>query len=293
MYWDNYYSPQTVAEAIKLLDENEGRARIIAGGTDLMLQIRSQEISVNTLVDLSEIKSLCNVVEEDGWIKIGALTTHAQLAASPLIQREARVLAEAAASIGSPQIRNVATIGGNVVNAQPAADTVIALLALDARVNYLNSKGEHEKQVNEIFVSPCKSLLDPTREIVTSFKFKSLGKNEATAFMRHAKRKALALPTVNLGVWIRVNDTINIFEEVRIALGPMGPVPCCSKVAEQILKGAPCEEGTIQKAMEALAQEVTPRDSIRGSAAYKKEMIKVMLKRALASALKDLGGVIK
>jgi carbon-monoxide dehydrogenase medium subunit len=290
LYWDHYHVPQTVTEALTLLAENEGNARVIAGGTDLMLQIRAREIKVSALVDLSAIKGLSGISEEDGWIKIGALTTHAQLAASPLIQARARVLAEAAASIGSPQIRNVATLGGNVISAQPAADTTIALLALDAQVRYLNQGGEYAKPVREIFIGPGRSLLDPTREIATAFEFRVPGTNEATAFVRHAKRKALALPIVNLGVWVKADRAISKFEAVRIALGPMAPVPFRAENAEKVLKGAPCSESAIREAMEALAQEVTPRDSIRGGAAYKKEMAKVMLKRALHSALRELGG---
>jgi carbon-monoxide dehydrogenase medium subunit len=123
-----YYIPQTVEEALSLLQENEGSARLIAGGTDLMLQLRAQKIETKALVDLTKISSLSYIVEEDGWLKIRALTTHAELAASPLTQAKALVLAEAAASIGSPQIRSVATIGGNVISAQPAADATIALL---------------------------------------------------------------------------------------------------------------------------------------------------------------------
>ena len=257
-----------------------------------MLQIREREIKVNALVDLSGIKALSNIVEEDGWIKIGALTTHAQLALSPLIRGKAGLLAEAAGFIGSPQIRSVATIGGNVISAQPAADTTIALLALDACVRYVNKNGEYKETLKNIFLSPGKSLLDPTREIVTGFEFRVPGPNEATAFMRHAKRKALALPIINLGVWIQVDNDRSKFEDIRIALGPMGPVPFRPNNAENILKGAPCQERVIQVAMKALAEEVSPRDSIRGSAAYKKEMAKVMLKRALANALKDLGGMI-
>lgn len=292
MYWDHYYVPQTVTEALAVLAENSGTARIIAGGTDLMLQIRESKLKVSTLVDLSEIKDLACINEAGGWIEIGALTTHTQLAASPLIRTKARVLADAAASVGSPQIRNVGTIGGNVISAQPAADTTIALLVLDARVRFLNQDGEQVKPIREIFLGPGKSLIDPSREVVTAFEFKATAENEATAFMRHAKRKALALPIVNLGVWIKTDPARSRFEDARIALGPMAPVPYRAENAEKVLIGAPCKASVIQEAMEVLAGEVTPRDSIRGGAVYKREMAKVMLKRAVASALESLGGAV-
>jgi len=292
MSWERYYIPKTAKEALHFLEENRGDACLIAGGTDLILQIRAREVSFKALVDLSEVKELSYITKEDGWIKIGSLTTHSEIATSKIVKEKARVLAEAAGSIGSPQIRSVGTIGGNVISAQPAADTTIALFALDARVRFLTNEGEGTKPINEIFLGVGKSAINPTKEIVTAFEFKVPDKNEATAFVRHAKRKALALPIINLGVWVKIDKDCRKFEDVRIALGPMAPVPLRATNTEAVLKGAPLKENVIKEANESLVKEITPRDSIRGSAYYKKEMAKVMLRRAISSALRDLGGGI-
>lgn len=290
MDYEKYYLPATVEEAAYLLRENRGNARLIAGGTDLVLQLKERKINTKVLVDLSALKELKGITENDGWITIGSMTTHQQIADSGIIREKARVLAEAAQSIGSPQIRNVGTIGGNVVNAQPAADATIALMALDARARILTNQGEITKPVGELFLSAGQSAIDPTSEILLSFHIKTPGAREATSFMRMAKRKALALPIVNTGVWLKLDQTLRKFEDIRIALGPMAPVPVRAINTEAVLKGAPLQQTVLLQAMATLEKEINPRDSIRGSAFYKKEMAKVLLKRAILSAVEDLGG---
>jgi carbon-monoxide dehydrogenase medium subunit len=287
-----YYHPATLDEAISILKTHNGEARLLAGGTDLVLQLRERKVKAKALIDLGSIADLNYIKEEDGWIKIGSMTTHKEIALSGVIMEKACVLADAARSIGSPQIRNVGTIGGNVVTAQPAADATIALMALDARAHILTSQGEIIKPLGELFLGAGKSAVDPTSEILLSFEFKASGDREATAFMRHAKRKALALPIVNVGVWVKADETLNSFAGVRIALGPMAPVPVRATNAEAVLKGAPFKQRVLKDAMLALEKEITPRDSIRGSAQYKKEMAKVLTARAIIKAVKDLGGEV-
>ena len=292
MGWEKYYRPSTAVEAVALLTENQGEARVLAGGSDLMLQLRENEMTTNSLVDLSSVKELQQITEEQGWIKIGAMVTHQQIASSKLVSEKARVLQQAAQSVGSPQIRNIATIGGNVVNAQPAADTTIALLVLDAKVRILTKEGEISKSIDQLFLGPGKSAVDPAREIVLGFEFRTTGNLETTVFKRHAKRKALALPIVNLGVWVKSDETVSKFEDIRIAMGPMAPVPLRITHAEALLKGAPFNVSMIKEAILTVESELKPRDSIRGSAFYKRELAKVLLIRALIEAVKDLGGEI-
>jgi len=290
MNHENYHLPSTITEAINLLIENKGNARLIAGGTDLVLQLREHKINAKTLVDLGALSGLKSIAEKNGWITIGSMTTHQKIAASELIRKKTRVLAEAAQSIGSPQIRNVGTIGGNIVNAQPAADTSIALMALDARACVLNSKGEVTKPITELFLGAGKSAIDPTAEILKSFDIKSPGAHEATAFMRLAKRKALALPIVNVGVWIKLDETLSRIEDIRIALGPMAPVPFRATNTEAFLKGVLLQQKNLVQALSVLEKEIQPRDSLRGSAFYKKAMAKILFKRAIQNAVKDIGG---
>ncbi|WP_347489549.1 FAD binding domain-containing protein [Desulfoscipio sp. XC116] len=290
MSCEEYFHPGTVEEAMVYLREKAGNARIIAGGTDLVLQLREHKVDADALVDLSAVEQLSTITESDGWIMVGSMVTHNNLASSAIIQDKARVLADAARSIGSPQIRNIGTIGGNVVNAQPAADTTIALMALDARVRILTNQGEIIKPVDQLFVSAGKSAVDPTSEILVGFEFKASGWGEAAAFMRHAKRKALALPIVNAGVWVKANNNLNAFEDVRIALGPMAPVPVRAKNMENALKGMRFKLSVIKETLSVLEKEINPRDSIRGSAHYKGEMAKVLVTRALIKAITELGG---
>jgi len=290
MYWEEYYFPASAQEAVYILQEFKGEARLIAGGTDLMLQLREKKQKIKALVDMRNISELQFIREEEGWIKIGSLTTHQQLASSDLLRDHAKVLAEAAQSIGSPQIRNIATIGGNVVNAQPAADTSIALLALNAQARILTAQGEVVKPVSDLFRGPGQSAVDATKEIVISFEFPVPGENESTAFERHAQRRALALPILNVGVWVRLDDSKRKFEDVRIAVGPMAPVPFRAANAEKELKGSSLTSVALKKAGETAVSEVNPRDSLRGSAAYRRQMVKVFLRRALLRAVHDLGG---
>ncbi len=292
LYWETYYQPKTADEALDILTSNQGQARIVAGGTDMMLLLKTGKVKAKALVDITNLEELKFITEENGWIKIGALVTHNQLAVSSLLREKARVLVEAAESIGSPQIRNVGTIGGNVANAQPAADTSVALTALDARVWVKTVRGKEIKPISEMFLGVGKSAIEPTEEFITAFEFKSPEENETTAFIRHAKRKALAMPILNMGLWLKASIDSKV-QDIRIVAGPMATVPLRLLRAEKTLKESTLTNKLLKKAGEIAALEVNPRSSIRGSAYYKKEMIKVFLKRAVISAFSDLGGEIK
>lgn len=290
MLWEDYTFASTPANALEILTQHNGEARLIAGGTDLMFLLRDSRVKTKVLVDLCQVEDLKEIKEADGSIKIGSLVTHDMLAASPVLLKKARVISEAARSVGSPQIRNVGTIGGNVVNAQPAADTSISLMALDAKVSILTENGEIEKPLQDIFVGPGKSAVDPSQELVTCFSFAAPGPDEATAFARHARRKALSLPILNVGVWLKMDSTRKTLEDIRIAMGPMAAVPFRASEAESLLKGKEVTDDGLKEALEKAAEEASPRDSFRGSANYKKDMVKVFLKRAILSAVEDLRG---
>ena len=290
MIWEYYCFARTPAHALELLVENKGDARLIAGGTDLMFLLKDGSVKPKAMVDLGHVKELQEIQEANGFIKIGSMVTHKQLASSELICSKVRILAEAARSVGSPQIRNVGTIGGNVVSAQPAADTSIALLALGTKAFILTSQGEEEKPLQETFVGPGKSAINPAQELLTYFVFPSPGPSEATAFARHARRKALSLPILNVGIWLKMDDSRQVIEDIRIAMGPMAGVPFRALQTESYLKGKTFTPEAMQNALETAASEVNPRDSFRGGSQYKKEMVKVFLKRALVSAVEELRG---
>ena len=171
--YQEYLCPVTVDETLHLLADRDGQARVIAGGTDLVLQLRRGERRARCLVDISHIYALRATTETDGLITIGAAVTHTELSASPLIREHAPVLAQAAAEIGSPEIRNVGTVGGNVVNAQPAADTALALAALGAEAEIVSVDGARWVALAELYAGPGLSCVDSNAELVRAFRFLS------------------------------------------------------------------------------------------------------------------------
>lgn len=282
---EEYLSPMSVKEALKILKSYRGEARIIAGGTDLVPELKSEARKVKCLVDISGIGELKKIEQDGDNIKIGAGVTHSQAAASKLIRERATVLAEAALAVGSPLIRNQGTLVGNVINAQPAADTAVALFALDAQVEVTASRGSRLVPIAELYQDIGVSKVDSTREMVTALYIKGLKDNQGSAFARLSQRKALALPMLNVAVVVTAQD--DRFEEARIVVAPVAPLPLRSKKAEAILKGAPIGSDSIVRAAEAAMDEAQPRDSaLRGSAEYRKEMVKVLVRRALEQAAK-------
>ena len=282
--WEEYFSPTSVQEALKLLRSYKGEARIIAGGTDLVTQLKEQTRKVRCLVDITGISALQKLELDGDNIKLGATVTHSQAASSELIQKQATVLAEAAASVGSPLTRNQGTVVGNVINAQPAADTTVALFALDAQAEVATSRSSRLVPIARLYQDIGVSRVDSTREMVTALYFKCLKDNQGSAFYRLAQRKALALPMLNVAVVVAVQN--NHFEDVRIVVAPVALMPFRSSKAEAVLRGALISPESIAKAAEIAASEAQPRDSaLRGSAEYRKEMVKVLVRRALEKAV--------
>ena len=281
--WEEYVSPASVEEALDILKSHKGQARIVAGGTDLVLDLKDQIRKVKCLVDISGIKELGKIEQDSDNIKIGAAVTHSQAASSKLIQEHALLLAEATLAIGSPQIRNQGTVVGNVVNAQPAADSAVALFALEAKTEITSSNGSRLIPVEKLYKGVGVSQVNSTAEIVTAIYFKGLRNNQGSAFVRLAQRKALALPMLNVAVVVTVQD--DHFEEARIVVAPVAPTPLRLRKAEAVLQGALIGLDSINTAAESAASEAQPRDSdLRGSAEYRKEMVRVLVRRALEQA---------
>jgi len=289
MKWEEYLAPTSLDEALAMLKEREGQARVIAGGTDLVIQLKKKEMTVKCLVDVTKLDELRGIELKDGFIRVGACVTHQELASSDLIREQAAALAEGAARMGSPQIRNVGTVGGNIVNALPAADTVVPLMALDAEVDAVavSSGGTRRDPLGGVCVGPRQCTVDSTAEILTGVWFRALGPGEGSAFERLAKRNALALPILNAAAVVALDDGGEVFKEVRLAVGPIGPTPARVFDAEELLRGAPVEPRAIAAALELAAQEAQPRTNpVRGSREYRQEMVKVLLGRAIERAVR-------
>lgn len=281
-----YRTPKTLEQACDFLWHARGRAKIIAGGTDLVIQLRNGLGNPETLVDITHLPELRSIEERDGTVRVGAATTHAELARSPLLREYGSILSEAAARIGSPQIRNLGTIGGNVVNASPAADTVPALLVLGATATIISREGEREVAIGDLFRGPYESHIGP-HEILVSVSFPRLPKDARTNFIRVARREALAIARLSIAVVLRRDSARETIQDIRIALGAVTPVPQRFAGIEDMLRGGRPGEDRLRSASLELSEAVIRLSGIRPSTPYKKSVLESLFVRAIQEALED------
>jgi carbon-monoxide dehydrogenase medium subunit len=286
---DEYLLPRTLAEALDLLAERNGKAQVIAGGTDVIPQLRHGDLEVDTLIDISRLPDMSSIRQEEDTIILGGLVTHAQVAALSVIREKAATLADAAAAVGSPQIRNIATIAGNLVNGHPAADASMPLLALNASVTVASQNGDRVIPLTEFFHGKGQTALDCRREILTKIRFTALKENQGSSFLRLSKRGSLTIGVLILAAVVKADRTENVIRDAQIALGPVAAIPLRASKTEEILHGAPVSAETIEKAAESVCDASNPlSDPVWGSAEYKKEMIRVFTKRGLKRALSQV-----
>ena len=283
--WSEYYLPVSVDEAVGLLARYDGQARVVAGGTDLILDLQQgNEHPVAALVDVTRIVGLNEIREEGGYLVIGAGVTHHQIVENALLQQTGTALVEASYVVGGPQVRNVATIGGNVAHALPAADGTTALNALDAEVEVAAFSGRRWIPFTALFLGPGKSAIDSTREVLTALRFKATGEHEASASSRIMRPQGVALPIMNFSARARVSD--DRIEAVALAVAPVAPTPFRCRQTEAFLTGKPATSDSIGAAVEALLSECKPRTSPhRATAEYRKEVLPVLLRRTLSKAI--------
>jgi carbon-monoxide dehydrogenase medium subunit len=282
--WQDYVMARTLDEAAEILASHAGRARIIAGGTDLVIQKESGRCDNEIMVDITRIPGLDFLEERDGWIWIGPQVTHAQVAASPLIREKAGPLAQACDSVGGPQIRRVATLVGNVVNAMPAADGAVALFSLDAELEVMHGGGRQWSPIAELYAGVGQCRANPCFQIVTAIRFPALREGAGWAYKRLSQRRALILPVLTTAIVVRLEG--ERFAEARIAVGPVAPTPFRAREAEDLLQGALVDEGVISEAARLAQEAANPRNSIlRGSREYRKAMVEVLVRRGLTEAV--------
>jgi len=285
-YWNDYYTPATVEEAVAILQKYDGKACMVGGGTDLLLEIQQgHRPKVEALIDPTRIVGLDQIVEEDGYIVIGAGVTHTRIVNDPRIRRQATCLAESCGVIGGPQVRNVATLGGNVANAAPAADAAVALVALGALATLVFSDGQSsETSVEQLYAGYNRSTIDSSKQILFSFRVRACGDGEGSAFVRFAPRKALSLPILNAAASVKMNGYY--IDELRLVVAPAGPAPTRLYDTEEKLRGAALSDQIWAQIEPAASAEVEVRDSlVRCSARYRKQLVGVMTVRALRIAV--------
>lgn len=283
MEWE-YQVVSSVAEALYILGKYGGEARVIAGGTDLLLDLQEKKKRTSCLVDITRIPELGAISLQENLLSIGAAVTHTQAAKAGLLREKAAALAEAAASVGSPQIRNMATVAGNVLNAQPAADAAVALMALEARVLVADVNGLQEKTLQQCYLEVGKTAIDSTRQVLTAVSFAPLGVHQGSAFVRFAYRKSLALPVLNAAAVVTVEN--EVITRARIVLAPAGPMPFRARGAENFLQNKVAAGEILLEAARIAAAEAPFRDSpLRGSQEYRNHLAEVLVREALEKAV--------
>lgn len=253
----------------------------IAGGTDLLIHTQAGLKSPKHLVDLSGL-GLSYVRKEHGMIAIGAMATFAEILESK-VTRELDCLVQSAAEIGCVQTRNVATIGGNICSAVPSADSAPPLLALDARVKIAGRNNKRIVPLNEFFTGPKKNALKPT-EIMMEIEVATLPPRTGTSFMKIGRRQAMTLAVVSAAALISLDKTGRMIENVRIALGAVAPIPLRAVKAESMLKGCEASEDLIERAAATAAEEAAPISDLRATQAYRRQVSRVLVQRALMQA---------
>ena len=279
-----YLTPTTLDECLGCLTQYQGEARLIGGGTDLMLQIEAGRSDPRVLVDATRIKGFDRIEITDDSIHIGAGATHAAISGHEKLVEMVPALTAACGSVGSLQIRNVATLAGNVVNAQPAADGAMALVALNAQAEIASAKGVTRTPVEDLYLGLGKSRIDPSQEVLTGFILDKPGPGDSCAFGRIAPRNALCLPTANAAVRLSAENGRII--AARISLGPVSDRPFRPLEAEKYLAGVALDDqAALLEAARLAARASNPRSScLRGCSDYRKQLIKILCGRVLREA---------
>jgi carbon-monoxide dehydrogenase medium subunit len=286
---ERYFFPHSVDEALQVLSGCQGSGRILAGGSDLLLEIQQgTHPPVGSLIDVTEIAELCVLEIRGESLFIGASVTLSRLANSDLIQSYAGALADAAALMANPQVCNVATIGGNVAHALPAADGTISLLALGAQAEVASADGRRRVPLQALFKGPGESTLDPCRDLLVGFYLPISRDGQASAFARRVNPQGIALALLNMACWLERKDDRIV--DIRIAVGPSGPVPMRMLAAEAVLINQYPTMEIQALALEAMLKEAHFRTSRhRATAEYRTHLAGILLQEALSKAWQRAG----
>lgn len=283
--WHDYINATSTDEVISILADRKERARIVAGGTDLILELeRGVRKGVDTLIDVTRIPALQQItIDEDNVIHLGPLVTHNDCAASKLIRDKAYPLARAAWDVGAPQIRNRGTIAGNLITASPANDTITPLMALDANISLVSARGERIVRLKDFYTGVRKNVMQAD-EMLVDISFQAMANTQRGTFIKLALRRAQAISLVNVAIILNLKaDTV---QSASITLGAVTPIIAHAEEAEKFLAKKKLTDKNIAMAAELAVKSAHPIDDVRGSASYRSEMVKVITARGLA-AIRD------
>lgn len=283
-----YYAPRTLPELMEVLDEKKNGAMILAGGTDVMVDIRAGH-TPESLVNITRVPEMKGIRREGDLIHIGPATTFTEIVESKIIRDNAFLLAQAALAVGSPQIRNRGTVGGNIVKGSPAADSVPALMALDARVRLVSRTGERELGLEEFLIGICKTDIMPG-ELLAGISFKALAPKTGSAFVKLGRRNALAISRVSVAAIVGYDEVEMTCTDCRISVGSVAKNPFRVRSAEAIWQNCSLTHSNRDACVKAALKEISVTLGERASAVYKKQAGPAIIRRAVDSALGQVFG---
>jgi CO/xanthine dehydrogenase FAD-binding subunit len=284
-YHSTAFSPNTLTEAYDLLAERGRNAKIIAGGTDLMVLMNAHQLDAAEFIDIWRLNELRGITDEGNTIRIGALTTYTQLIKSPLIQQSVPALVEASRTIGAIQIQNRGTIGGNIVNASPAGDSLPVLAAFDAEVEIGSVRGVRRVAFNQFYTGYRRTVMEPD-ELLQAVRLPKLMDDEQSFFFKVGTRRAQAISKVVMAMKAHVVD--GTVKSIGIGVGSVGPTVIRATQTEKLLTGAPLDEESFRQASRMIAQDISPITDMRSTEHYRR----TVTSNVLAKLLFQLGNSI-
>lgn len=276
--WDTFIQPRSIDETVRLLAQHGPGARIINGGTDLLIEIERKIRVPRIVIDVSRLPNMDAIREEGDYIRLGAGVTHNQAVASPLLREKAYPLARACWEVGAPQIRNRGTIAGNLITASPANDTITPLWAMGAEVRLVSTRGERVVTFKDFFKGVRQTALEPD-EMLVEIAFSKLSAKDRGTFIKLGLRRAQAISVVNAAVVLEFEE--GEISNAWITLGAVAPTIINAIEAEQYLVGQWLSDAVIDEAAHMAMDAARPIDDVRGTAAYRREMVRVLVARAL------------
>ncbi|MBN1101975.1 MAG: xanthine dehydrogenase family protein subunit M [Deltaproteobacteria bacterium] len=286
----DYHAPSTIAEALEQMAHYGEKAKVFAGGTDIFVSMKKRETMPQHMINLKGVGELRGIAYDgEQGLKIGALTTIGDIERSEIVRKDFRALWDAVKVIAAPQVRNLATIGGNLCSAVPSADTAPPLMVLGASLKLMGPKLERVVPIENFFTGPRESILKK-EEILAEILIPSSPDGSGGAYVKLMRRNALDLALVGVGVFLRLEGNQNKIREARIALGAVAPTPKRAARAETLVAGREPDEKLILEAGKAASEEAVPISDIRASEGYRRDMVEVLTQRAMRVALQRIAG---